>query len=70
MFIEVWDYCCLVCFAHLFSQVIKTVHQIHENISPAFRAGDMFFIKYGEIRMWIEGPGGAFIDQFKNWSIL
>ena len=42
----------------------------HENISPAFRAGDMFFIKYGEIRMWIEGPGGAFIDQFKNWSIL
>ncbi len=49
---------------------IKTRYLFHENISPAFRAGDMFFIKYGEIRMWIEGPGGAFIDQFKNWSIL
>ncbi len=32
--------------------------------------GGVFFIKHGEIRMWIEGPGGAFIDQFKNWSIL
>ena len=24
----------------------------------------------GEIRMCLERPGGAFIDQFKNWSIL
>ncbi len=23
MFMEVWDYCCLVCFAHLFSQVMQ-----------------------------------------------
>ena len=23
MFMEVWDFCCLVCFAHLFSQVMQ-----------------------------------------------